>query len=255
MAQTAALFAGFGAALAVAAAASPPGTTNPDLYVTFSANGTASVSTGDGTTVDTSSAVPTVIPGGYYTLMFEAADACLPLPYFRLSGPGVDVVTLAASGVQSTLPTFVHLLPASTYSWIDSATPGVAFQFSTSSQVVGSPPASPARSPGTFSSKDIVGSGIHPSVRSLSATIAANGKVTLLHAGKSPSNLKAGRYTFTIVSHDPHSGFAIERPASHTIAVARGAFTGKQSVSVRLTAGKWIFIATPSKASSSFVIE
>ena len=255
LARAAALCAGFGAALALAAAASASSTTNPTLYVSFSANGLASVSTGNGTTVGTSSAARTVIPAGYYTLLFQDGGECIPLPYFRLSGPGVDVVTDADSGAENLLPTFVHLLPASTYSWIDSATPGVVYQFSTSSQVVGSPPAAPARSPGTFTSKDIVGSARHPSARSLSATIAANGKVTLLHAGKPPSKLKAGRYTFTVVSHDPHSGFAIERPASHTVAIARGAFTGKRSVSVRLTAGKWIFIATPSKASSSFVIE
>ena len=255
LAQATALCAAFGAALVLAAAASASSTTNPTLYVSFSANGSASVTTGDGTTVGTSSAAPTVIPAGYYTLLFQDGGECIPLPYFRLSGPGVDVVTDAASGAENLLPTFVHLLPASTYSWIDSATPGVVYQFSTSSQVVGSPPAAPARSPGTFTSKDIVGSALHPSVRSLSATIAANGKVTLLHAGKPPSKLKPGRYTFTVVSHDPHSGFAIERPASHTVAIARGAFSGKRSVSVKLTAGKWIFIATPSKASSSFVVE
>jgi hypothetical protein len=254
LARAAALCAGFGAALALAPT-SAPSTPNPTLYVFFSSSGLASVSTGDGRTIDTSKAAPTVIPAGYYTLLFQDGGECIPLPYFRLSGPGVDVVTNTDSGAENQLPTFVHLLPASTYSWIDSATPGVVHRFSTSSQVVGSPPPAPARSSGTFTSKDIVGSALHSSVRSISATIAANGKVTLLHAGKPPSKLKAGRYAFTVVSHDPHSGFAIERPASHTVAIARGAFIGKRSVSVRLTAGKWIFIATPGKASSSFVIE
>jgi hypothetical protein len=214
----------------------------------------ASVSTGDGRTIDTSRAAPTVIPAGYYTLLFQDGGECIPLPYFHLSGPGVDVVTTADSGAENRLPTVVHLLPTSTYSWVVSATPGVVYRFSTSSQVVGSPPPAPARSPGTFTSTDIVGSGLHPFVGSLSATIAANGKVTLLQAGKPPRKLKPGRYSVTVVSRDPHSGFAIERPASHTVAVARGAFSGKRLVSVRLTAGKWIFVATPGKASSSFVV-
>jgi hypothetical protein len=88
----------------------------------------------------------------------------------------------------------------------------------------------------------------------LSATIAANGKVTLLQAGKPLSKLKPGRYSVTVVSHDPHSGFAIKRLANHTVTVARGAFSGKRLVSVRLTPGKWIFLATPGKVSSSFVV-
>jgi hypothetical protein len=246
--------AAFGAALALAAAASASRTTNPTLYVSFTASGVASVTTGDGKTIDTSRAAPTVIPAGYYTLLFQDGGECIPLPYFHLSGPGVDVVTTADSGAENRLPTFVHLLPASTYSWIVSATPGVVYRFSTSSQVVGSPPPAPARPPGTFTSKDIVGSGLNPIVGSLSATIAANGKVTLLYAGKPPIKLKAGRYTFTVVSHDPHSGFAIERMANHRVAVARGAFSGKRLVSVMLTPGKWIFHATPGRASSSFSV-
>jgi hypothetical protein len=252
--RAAALCAGFGAALALAAAASARSTTNPTLYVFFSASGLASVSTGDGRTIDTSKAAPTVIPAGYYTLLFQDGGECIPLPYFHLSGPGVDVVTTADSGAENRLPTVVHLLPTSTYSWVVSATPGVVYRFSTSSQVVGSPPPAPARSPGTFTSTDIVGSGLHPFVGSLSATIAANGKVTLLQAGKPLRKLKPGRYSVTVVSHDPHSGFAIERLANHTVTVARGAFSGKRLVSVRLTPGKWIFLATPGKASSSFVV-
>ncbi len=249
-----AVCAGLAAALALAGAVPASRTPNPTLYVSFSASGLASVWTSDGTTIDTSKAAPTVIPAGYYTLLFQDGGECIPLPYFHLSGPGVDVVTTADSGAENRLPTFVHLLPASTYSWIVSATPGVVYRFSTSSQVVGSPPAAPTKSPGTFTSTDIVGSGLHPFVGSVSATIASNGKVTLFHAGKPPSKLKAGRYAFKVVSHDPHSGFAIKRVASHTVAVARGAFSGKLSVSVRLTPGKWIFLATPGKSSSSFVV-
>jgi len=252
--RTAALCAGLGAALALAGAAPASRTTNPTLYVSFSATGSASVSRGDGTSVDSSSAAPTVIPAGYYTLLFQDGGECIPLPYFRLSGPGVNVVTAADGSVETRLPTVVHFLPSSTYSWVDSAMPGVVHQFSTSSQVVGSPPAPPAHSPGTISSKDIVGSGLHTVVGLLSATIAANGKVTLLEAGKQPTKLEPGVYRFTVVSHDPHSGFAIERLASHTVAVARGAFSGKRSVSVKLTTGKWIFMATPGKARSSFVV-
>jgi hypothetical protein len=245
--------AGFGAALALAGSSASGTTPNPTLYVSFAANGSASVSRGVGTTVDIGAPL-TVIPAGYYTLLFQDGGECIPLPYFRLSGPGVDVVTEADGGAENRLPTLVHLLPVSTYTWIDSSTPAVVHRFSTSSQVVGAPPPAPARPPGTFSSEDIVGSGLHPSVGSLTATIAANGKVTLLQAGKSPRMLQPGRYSFVIVNHDPHSGFAIERMASHTVALARGPFSGKRLVSVRLTAGKWIFKATPGKARASFVV-
>jgi hypothetical protein len=253
LARAAALCAGFGAALALAPAASTSSATNPTLYVSFSVNGTASLSRSDGTTINTSSAAPTVIPAGYYTLLFQDGGECIPLPYFRLSGPGVNIVTTADSGAENRLPTLVHFLPVSTYSWVDSATPGVVHQFTTSSQVVGAPPPAPARSPGSFSSTDIVGSELQ--VGSLSVTIAANGNVTVLQAGKPPRTLEPGRYRFTIVNHDPRSGFAIKRSASHTVAVARAPFSGRRSVSVRLTAGKWIFMATPGKGSSSFVVK
>jgi hypothetical protein len=243
---------GFGAALVLVAAAQARSSANPSLSVSFVPDGTVSVTTSDGMTVGTSSGAPTVIPAGYYTLFFSGIQGCGAVPYFQLSGPGVNIITGERNN--TSLPPNVHLLPASTYSWSDAGTPGVVYQFTTSSEVVGSPPVALTGPPGTFSSQDIVGSGLHPSVGSLSATIAANGKVTLLDAGRPPSKLKPGRYTFTVVSHDPRSGFAIELPTSHTVAVARGAFSGKRSVSVTLTAGQWIFVATRGNARSSFVV-
>jgi hypothetical protein len=252
--RTAAACAALGATLVLVAAAQARSRTNPILSVAFAPDGSVSVTTTDGMTVGTSSGTPTVIPAGYYTLLFSGIRDCGAAPYFRLDGPGVSVVSQVNGEPNPLLSTQVRFLPASTYSWSDAGTPGAVYQFTTSSQMVGSPPVASTGSPGTFTSQDIVGSGLHSPFGSLSATIAANGTVTLLQTGKPLRKLKSGRYTFTVVSHDPRSGFSIERTASHTVAVSRGAFTGKRSVSVSLTKGKWIFIATPGKASSSFVV-
>jgi hypothetical protein len=230
---------------------------NPILYVNFFANGTISVTLGDGTTVGAPSGTPTVIPAGYYTLEFSGPGGCSVLPYFRLKGPGVSIATNGNEGQVVHPPSSVQFSPASSYSWTDDAIPGVVNQFSTSSQVVGSPAVNPPAptSRGTISSQsqNVVGSALLPFLGSLSGTISASGKVTLRHNGKPVTNLKAGRYTFNVLSKSPRSGFVIERSGSHTVALARGAFSGRRSMSVSLSSGKWIFMATPG-ASSAFVV-
>ena len=78
--------------------------------------------------------------------------------------------------------------------------------------------------------------------------------MALLRNGKPVTRLNAGHYKLTVVSRSSTSGFVIERPKTHTVVVSRGAFTGKRSSSVDLTAGTWVFMTTPGKAVSSFVV-
>src|SRR5215467_15717999 len=63
------------------------------LNVAFSANDTIAVTLGDGTPVGTTSGAPTVIPAGYYTVQISGPMG-LPdgLPYFQMTGPGVDLL-------------------------------------------------------------------------------------------------------------------------------------------------------------------
>jgi len=231
---------------------------NPIIFVDFFANGQISVSTADGSSVGTTSGAPTVIPAGYYTFEFSGPGGCSVLPYFHLSGPGTDIVTNGNEGQVIHPPSGANLLPSSTYTWTDAAFPGVVYQFSTSAQVVGSPPVtltSPSSSSSaTVSSQDVVGSALLPFLGSLSGTISASGKISLLRAGKPFTSLKAGRYTLRVVSNSPRSGFVIERQKSKKVAVSRGAFSGKRSIAVSLTAGTWVFMVMPGKSSSSFAV-
>ena len=238
-----------------ASAAATRATANPIIYVNFFANSQISVTMADGTALGASSGAPTVIPAGYYTLEFSGPGGCSVLPYFRLSGPGASIVTNGNEGQVIHPPSGVEFLPGSTYSWSDDAFPGVVYQFSTTSQVVGSPPStagSGAGSKGTVSSTDVVGSAL-PSVRgSLSGTITAGGKASLLRNGKPVESLPAGRYTLTVVDRG-RSSFVLERMKPHELALARGAFSGKRAFKVTLTAGTWDFTASPGTA-SSFVV-
>src|SRR5690242_13663369 len=85
LARAAAVCAGFGAALVLVAAAQAHSRTNPSLSVSFVPDGSVSVTTSDGMVVGTSSGAPTVIPAGYYTLLFSGIKGCGAVPYFHLS--------------------------------------------------------------------------------------------------------------------------------------------------------------------------
>ncbi len=231
---------------------------SPIIFVNFFANGQITVTTADGSALGTTSGTPTAIPAGYYTFEFSGPGGCSALPYFHLSGPGTDIVTNGNEGQVFHPPSGATLLPSSTYSWTDAAFPDVVYQFSTTAEVVGEPPptqTNPSSGSGaTVSSQGVVGSALLPFLGSLSGTISASGKVSLLRGGKPVTSLKAGRYTLNVVSKSPRSGFVIERQESKKVAVARGAFSGKRSVAVSLTAGTWVFMVMPGKSSSSFAV-
>lgn len=227
---------------------------NPIIYVNFFANGSISVTMADGTPLGAPSGPPTAIPAGYYTLEFSGPGGCSLLPYFRLSGPGASIVTNGNEGQVVHPPSGVQFLPQSTYSWSDDAVPGVVNQFATTSEIVGSAPAttSSSSSHGTTSSQDPVGSALPVFRGSLIGSIGSNGKVSVLRAGKPVSALKAGRYKITVVDTSRH-GFALERAKPHSVALTRSGFSGKRSFSVTLGAGTWTFTATPG-AGASFVV-
>jgi hypothetical protein len=239
-----------------ASAASGRVAANPIIFVNFFANSQISVTMADGTALGASSGTPTAIPAGYYTLEFSGPGGCSQLPYFRLSGPGTSIVTNGNEGQVIHPPSNVDLLPSSTYSWSDDAFPGVVYQFSTTSQVVGSPPGSAATGSGskaTVSSTDVVGSGLPATRGSLTAAIGAGGTVTLRRDARPVKALPAGRYTLTVVDLSKGSGFTLVRAKPRKVAVARSAFSGKRSFTVTLGAGTWAFTATPG-AAASFVV-
>lgn len=138
------------ATLAFASAAQAARTLNLSLYISFYSNGTVSVTAPDGSPIGTTSGSPTVIPAGYYSLVFSGPGGCFTLPTFHLSGPGANIISNMTEAQGQKNPSGVELLPSSTYVWSNDSAPGVVHTFVTSAQVEGSPP-TPGTSDGTSS--------------------------------------------------------------------------------------------------------
>lgn len=237
------------AALLVVPAASARVAANPILYIDFFANGTIAVQTADGTNVGASSGAPTVIPAGYYTLIFSGPGGCSILPYFHLNGPGISIVTNMNEGQVTRAPGSVELLPSSTYTWSDDALPGVVYTFATSSQLVGAPPvatgpADTAVRNAPVSSQDVVGADLttpsSPYLGTLTGSVSAAGKVSLVYKGKSTTTLRPGRYTLTVAGGSGSS--LVLKPASIVTSILPVSVTTRHAVSVDLTAGKWVIM-------------
>ena len=109
----------------------------PTLYVNFFGNQTIAVTLADGTPVgSTTGSSPTVIPAGYYALVFSGPGGCSALPNFKLSGPGTSIVTSMSEGAVLKAIQSANFTPTSTYTWVDDAFPNVVHTFSTSSEIV-----------------------------------------------------------------------------------------------------------------------
>jgi hypothetical protein len=219
------------------------------LYVSFFANGSITMTSPDGSAVGTTSGSPTLVPAGYYTLVFSGPGGCTLLPNFRLSGPGASLVTTLTEAQGQKNPTGIDLLPSSTYTWSSDAVPGVVHTFVTSAQVEGSPPTG-ATSSGTYSSsgkhvtsQDIVGSAVVPSRGTLGVTLSAAGKLALAYRGKSVRHLQAGKYTIAVTDASAHQGLVLQKLTSAARSLTAPAFTGKRTASVMLTPGSWLFSA------------
>lgn len=247
------------AALLAAPVASARTSANPILFVNFFANSSIAVETADGTSVGASSGAPTVIPAGYYTLVFSGPGGCSILPYFHLNGPGISIDTNMNEGQVTRAPGSVEFLPSSTYTWSDDALPGVVYTFTTSSQLVGAPPvaAGPADasvSNAPVSSQDLVGADVTPPspyLGTLTGSLSAAGKISLVYKGKSTTSLKHGRYT--LAANGGASGFVL-KPASIATSILPVSVTAKHSVSVDLTAGKWVIVPRVGSATLSFAV-
>jgi hypothetical protein len=216
------------------------------LDVTFSSTSAIAVTLPDGTPVGTSSGAPTQIPAGYYTMVISGPMG-LPagLPYFRLSGPKVDVLSNLNEGGLESQTIGVTFLPSSTYTWTNDAAPGVVNTFTTSSQVLGtapSTPTSPDSGPPT-ASQDPVGSAVVVSRGTLAAAVTVSGRLSVSLRGKSVDRLAAGMYRITVTDRSTKSGFVLAQPGHAAKTLTGAAFTGKRSFSVDLTAGRWSLLA------------
>jgi hypothetical protein len=237
-------------ALMLGAAVEARSAVNPTLDVTFFTDGTIAFTLPDGTPIGSTSGTPPVIPAGYYTLLLTGPGGCNELPYFELHGPGENILNDMDLGEMKATAQ-AYFLPNSTYTWRDNGIPGVVYTFTTSSAVVGIPPAAASTRPpvktashSTSTSKDIVGSSIAPFRGKLTAVVTAAGRLSLAYRGRSVSRLEAGRYTIAVTDRSSTSGFLLKATRKKAVPITSGIFVGERSVSVVLTAGRWLLGAT-----------
>jgi hypothetical protein len=103
-------------------------------------------------------------------------------------------------------------------------------------------------------SQDIVGSAILPFRGTLTGAVSAGGRLTVAFRGKSVSSLKAGRYKVAVSDKSSTNGFVLQKLAHRAVSVTAPTFVGTHSVSVTLTAGRWLVMPRLGKATYSIVV-
>jgi len=252
------LVAGF---LVLAPVAQGRHTATPTLRVTFTAAGSITLTLPDGTPVGTTGGAPTTIPAGYYTLLFFGPGECINLPLFELRGPGVNINDDMLGGETDVHTLYATLLPNSTYTWHSDRNEALVFTFRASSEVVAGtqPTGSGSSTSSTGShvmaaSQDIVGSAILPFRGTLTGAVSAGGRLTVAFKGKSVSSLKAGRYKVAVSDRSSTNGFVLQKLQHRAVSVTAPTFVGTHSVSITLTAGRWLVMPRLGKATYSIVV-
>jgi hypothetical protein len=254
-----------GAAVAALLASAPVAEShraaNLSLRITFAASGTITVTLPDGTPVGTTSGAPTMIPAGYYTLLFYGPGECINLPLFELRGPGVNINDDMLGGETDVHTLYATFLPNATYTWNSDRNASTLYAFRASSDVVGTPTSTTSSSTGTSgshakpTSEDLVGSAILPFRGTLNGAVSAAGRLTVAFKGKSVTRLKPGRYTVAVVDRSSTDGFVLEKAKHAPIGITGGTFLGKRSRSVTLSAGTWLVMPRAGKATYSIVVD
>jgi hypothetical protein len=229
----------------------------PTIVVNFTPAGVVTVSL-NGSPLGTTSGSPTVIPGGYYSVLLNGPGDCINLPLFELSGPGVNIQDDMQGGEVDTHSLPTYFATNSTYTWHIDRNAAVVYTFRTSTDTVGST-ATPSPSPTKTTShpkatsEDIVGSGILPFRGTLTGAVNAAGKLSIAFRGKSVTSLKAGRYAIAVADRSSSNGFVVTGKSS-SVSITGMAFVGKHTQTVSLTAGKWSFGPRAGKAQYSIFV-
>jgi hypothetical protein len=205
-----------------------------------------------------------VIPPGTYAAVVYSAVPEFRDDYhmFHLTGPGVNIQTDLLAGDERAEPHTVTFLPNSTYVFQDDRNLALGrVVFSTSgpatavSQAAGGSPASGSAGAGgkTVSqgvqNKDVVGSAILPVRGTLSGGVSTTGKLTLTFKGKRVSSLKSGRYRLAVLDETAKSAFTLHKLGRQPVKVTGLPFVGRQTVTLTLAPGQWMFYSTPAKKS------
>ena len=84
--------------------------------------------------------------------------------------------------------------------------------------------------------------------------MSAAGRLTLAYKGKSVSHLKPGKYKVVVTDKSSSNGFLLQNAKKRTTTVTGAGFVGKHTVTVGLSAGKWLVLPKLGKASYSIVV-
>jgi hypothetical protein len=235
-------------------------TASLELYISFFSNGQISVTSPDGTPIGTTSGTPTIIPAGYYTLVFSGPGGCTILPSFHLTGPGANLISNMTEAQGQKNPSGITLLPSSTYTWSNDAIPQIVHTFTTSAQVEGSPPTPGSTGTGSsgatgphVTSHDIVGSAVVPFRGALVAAVAASGGLRLTYHGKRPATLRAGTYTIAVTDRSATGSLVVAKLEHPARTITGRPYEGRRSASIRLTPGTWRFASGVGTGSSILV--
>ena len=75
-------------------------------------------------------------------------------------------------------------------------------------------------------------------------TVTPSGAVSLKLSGKPVQNLRAGKYTLSIVDGSKKAGFNLQQIKSSPITITTTTFIGKKRKTLTLKAGQWLFYPT-----------
>jgi hypothetical protein len=192
-----------------------------------------------------------LVPGGTSSDNVAANDftGCKGWVQFQMNGPGVSLFTTLDSGCDSNdvLGAFTFQ-PSSTYTLQDLNQPTVT-KMALTTAATGTP-AVPKTSPYDKvsgkgqTSQDIVGSDILQGT--LKASLSAAGKLTLTRNGLPVSKLAAGKWKFQVTDLSAKGSVTIKTPGE-TKVLTSSKFTGKHTVTVMLSTGKWSYFSGAGK--------
>jgi hypothetical protein len=248
------------AALLAPAGALGSGKADPSLTLNVNLGGALEVVLGNGTRIRTSSAPGTVIPPGPYLLIVrsEVPDDKDSFHLFHLTGAGVDMSSDLLPCENPRQIYTIVLRPNSTYVYEDGRHPELSrIVFSTSASGSSTDTASSAAGhtaggySGSVSNSDILGS---KTLRgTLAGTVTASA-LTLTARGKPVSLIRSGRYRITVDDRSTRRGFTLAKAGRRSAALTKPAWTGKRTVTINLTPGRWTFSSGSGKAQSFSVV-
>jgi hypothetical protein len=179
---------------------------------------------------------------------------------FHLFGPGVNLSSELLPCENPAPVLAVTLQPSSTYTYDDLRHADITHVvFSTSAGGSSADTAGAAARPstgkttGSIANSTPVGSGIAKLRGTLVAAIDSAGKPSLSVNGKRVSSLKSGRYKLTIEDRTAKRGFTIAPLHKPSVAVTSASFVGRRTVTLTLTAGRWLFYSSTA-AKHDFVV-